>query len=160
MSFLETAAATKFLAAPSGPSVTVWWNGRSRTRQATRPTSNSTTIKPTLWKAKILRPSSRKSSPGSVASWPNNPKPSHRFRTQNRPRNRYEQIGSAGGLTIEPMIVRTLILAVALVLLFVGLFHCLAPSRYQSIARVKIEAIESTSGSVTNYDPFQNEIEL
>src|SRR5437899_1660957 len=60
------------------------------------------------------------------------------------------------------MIVRSLVLVAALCLSFVGLYHTLAPTRYQAVARMKLEESKSVSGSALSYDPYliQNEIEL
>ncbi len=58
------------------------------------------------------------------------------------------------------MIVRTAVLVAALGLLFVGMYHTVAPTRFEAFARVKIE--ESVPAWSTNYDTnlFGNEIEL
>ena len=58
------------------------------------------------------------------------------------------------------MIVRTAVLVAALGLFFIGLYHTLAPTRYEAVARVRLD--ETRPAWDTNYNPnlLQDEIDL
>lgn len=58
------------------------------------------------------------------------------------------------------MIARTSVLVAALGFLFVGLYHTLAPTRYEAVARVKLEEMLPAWSTNHNPDLLQDEVDL